>query len=213
VTAPVPGMDLVLPGSWWTVDLADPAADERSIHRMAERLLGTHDRLARQRAQLRASMASLVGKAREGGATDLYVALEMSPGVGLPLSLTVFWPPEIVLGSVPSTPSTVIELVRASLGSLDSAPSYEDGRVEDLGATSTLRRWRIVTSPADGDMPELGMLLVDYWIAVPGTQRVVLLTFSTPLVDEREALLEMFRIMVALIRWTDLPAETATVGA
>jgi hypothetical protein len=203
-------MDLVLPGSWWTVDLADRAGDERSIRRMAERLLGTHDRLARQRAELRAHMTELVEKAREGGAANLYIALEFSPGVGLPLSLSVFWPPEIVIGSVPSTPSTVIELVRASLDSLDSAPSYESGDVEELGTSSAWRRWRIVTSPADGDMPEIATLLVDYWVAVPGTQRVVLLTFSTPLVDEREALLEMFRIIVGLIRWTDATATAAS---
>ncbi|MHA7985461.1 hypothetical protein ACX9R5_06600 [Rathayibacter sp. CAU 1779] len=199
----VPEMDLVLPGSWWSIDLANDDASRRSVRALVEKVLGTDDRLARQRAELRTSTENLAAKAREGKATDLYIALELVPGLNLPMSLTVFWPEQPVLGSKPSTPRSVIDLVREGLSAQPGANEYTDEIVEDLGETSTWRRCTLFANPAHDDVPAFDNLIVDYWIAVPGTQRVVLLTFSTPFVQEKEKMLELFRAMVALTKWRD----------
>jgi hypothetical protein len=203
--AVLPEMDLVLPGTWWAVELSgDDDAVTRSVRQMVERVLGVHDGLARQRAELRARLREVVDAAREGHAANLYIAMELTER----LSLAVYWPPDPVLGSLPSTPSSVIDLVRVGLEAQPSSAAYEDVVVEELGATTTLRRTSITHNPAEGDRPAMDMLIVDYWLAVPGTQRVVLLTFSTPFVTMRAELSEMFRAMVALVRWVE-PRVTA----
>jgi hypothetical protein len=205
----VPEMDLVLPGSWWSVDLRDEAASRQSAKGLAEKLLGRDDRLVSQRAELRRSTEELAAKAREGGAANLYIALEIASGLAVPLSLTVFWPAEPVLGSKPSTPSSVIELVREALLERGGQGDYTDELVEDLGRTSTWRRCTLVHNEADGDRPAFDNLVVDYWLAVPGTRRVVLLTFSSSFVQAKDKLLDMFRAMVSLTAWRDpVPAAS-----
>lgn len=206
-------MDLVLPGTWWSIDLIDEDASRRSVRALVHTVLGRDDRLARQRAELRASTDALATKAREGGASDLYIAHELVPGLSVPISLTVFWPQQPVLGSKPSDPRSVIDLVRVGLSAQPGADAYSDEVVEDLGQTSTWRRCTLVANEADGDVPAFGTLIVEYWVAVPGTQRVVLLTFSTGFLQARDKMLEMFRAMVALIAWRDAEIDSDAPAA
>jgi hypothetical protein len=160
------------------------------------------DSFARLRGDLRAQLTELADKARDGGAEQVYLALEIVPGAPLPMSLAVSWPDIDVLGSTPSKPESVIELVRIALSSLPDAVDYQDEEVAELGGTATLRRCKIIEHPADGEVGAYDSLVVDYWIAVPGTQNVALLTFSTSIVEERELVLQLFRVMIETLRWT-----------
>jgi hypothetical protein len=195
-------VQLVLPGTWWNIPVHDAEASKRAIHALANRVTHRMDSFARLRGDLRAQLTELADKAREGGAEQVYLALEIVPGAPLPMSLAVSWPDIDVLGSTPSKPESVIELVRIALSSLPDAADYQDEEVAELGGTATLRRCKIIEHPADGEVGAYDSLVVDYWIAVPGTQNVALLTFSTSIVEERELVLQLFRVMIETLRWT-----------
>ena len=57
------------------------------------------------------------------------------------------------------------------------------------------------SSGADGDVPAYSTFVVDHWVAVPNTQHVALLSFSTTFPYERERMLELFAVIVASLRW------------
>jgi hypothetical protein len=203
VTADATGsVQLVLPGTWWNIPVHDAEASKRAIHALANRVTHRMDSFARLRGDLRAQLTELADKARDGGAEQVYLALEIVPGAPLPMSLAVSWPDIDVLGSTPSKPESVIELVRIALSSLPDAVDYQDEEVAELGGTATLRRCKIIEHPSDGEVGAYDSLVVDYWIAVPGTQNVALLTFSTSIVEERELVLQLFRVMIETLRWT-----------
>lgn len=54
------------------------------------------------------------------------------------------------------------------------------------------------------------MLLADYWLDLDDGSGLVLLTFSSPLVEAREALLPLFDTVVASV--TPVTGSTATTG-
>lgn len=200
-----PSAQIVLPGSWWTIPVTDEDASKRAIHALANKVTNKMDDFARLRADLRRQLTELTDTAREGGAGELYLALEIVPGMPIPMSIAVFWPDLNVLGSTPSDSSTVIELVRIALQSASDAGEYTDEEVATLGASATFRRCKTITHEADGDVPEYSTLVVDYWVAVPGTQHVALLSFSTNFPHERELMIELFKTIVESLRWAPAP--------
>jgi hypothetical protein len=82
----------VLPGKWSRVELTDEASSRRTVRRLIEESIGTRDDLARQRSELRRLLQPAVDSAREVGAVDLYIAVELADGVPLPAWLMVFLP-------------------------------------------------------------------------------------------------------------------------
>lgn len=202
----MPDLRLALPGTWGRVDLDSPEAIASSIRKLVSRLAGRADKAASFRAELRAQFSRLADKAAAGGASEIYFAIEVVPGLPLPASLTVFWPDEVITGSVPTRPATVIELVQEALVSSPEAKGYQDLLVEELAGTVTLRRTKVLENPETVELPAHETLLVDYWLAVPGTQRVVLLTFSSTLLKVKESLLELFRATVGAIHWEQTTA-------
>ncbi|MCL2515070.1 MAG: hypothetical protein FWF16_03885 [Microbacteriaceae bacterium] len=203
-TAPAkrnPGVQIVLPGSWWKIPVGDVEASKRAIQTLADRITNHVDAFAQLRRDLRTELTELANKARDGGADQLFLALEIVPGATLPMSLALFWPDIDVLGSTPSDPKTVIELVRGALAALPDSGDYGDLEQATLGDTEAWRRSRTIEHPAEGEREAYETFIVDYWVAVPGMQRVALLTFSTTVPGERELLLQLFRVMVESLRW------------
>ena len=196
-----PSAQLVLPGSWWRIPVADEDASKRAIHNLADRVTKKIDEFAQLRADLRRDLTLLADEAREGGAGELYLALEIVPGFPIPMSLAVFWPDLNVMGSLPSEPASVIDIVKVALDSLPDAADYTDAETAELGASVTYRRCKTIEHPADGETPAYSTLLVDYWVAVPGTQHVALLSFSTTFPHQRERMLELFKVIVESLRW------------
>jgi len=203
-----PGVQIVLPGSWWKIPVGDEDAATRAIHALANKVTNRKDEFARLRGDLRKQLTDLADSARDGGADQVFLALEIVPGTTLPMSLALFWPDIDVLGSTPSKPESVIALVREALEALPDSAEYGDKEEATLGGTQTWRRSKTIEHPADGDVGSYETLIVDYWVAVPGSQRVALLTFSTTIPGERELLLQLFRVMVESMRWDDESGES-----
>ncbi|GAB3800017.1 hypothetical protein GCM10028798_13900 [Humibacter antri] len=202
-SATSPGVQIVLPGSWWKIPVGDEQAAARAIHALADKVTKRMDAFVRLRRDLRTQLTELADTARDGGADQVFLALEIVPGTTLPMSLALFWPDIDVLGSTPSKPASVVALVREALQALPDAAEYADQEEVMLGGTQTWRRSKTIVHPADGDVGEYETFVVDYWVAVPGSQRVALLTFSTTIPGERELLLQLFRVMVESMRWDD----------
>jgi len=177
------------------------------VRRLIEESVGTLDALSRQRADLRQLFQPVADSAREGGATDLYVAIELADGIPLPAWLLVF-PVEL---ESPEFSRLGIEGLKAVVQDgaeifEQDAPSSAVGLGE--GSTSAIsavrQNWR--RRSVSPDDPEVGfdVLEVDYWIAAAHPNRIALLTFSTGYAAYEEQMLALFDAVVRTIRW---PAE------
>lgn len=204
----------VLPGMWSRVDLTDEASSRRTVRRLIEESIGTRDDLARQRSELRQLLQPAVDSAREVGAVDLYIAVELADGVPLPAWLMVFLP------SIEDADFSRFGIKELKTVLQDSAEIFEPGAATSAlepaeGSASAIaavrQNWRRRTvSPDD---PEVGfdVLEVDYWIAAAHPNRIALLTFSTGYAEYEEQMLMLFDAVVRTIRWpTD---DVAAVSA
>lgn len=202
------GFDIALPGSWWTIPVADPAETERAVSALVSEAIGRRDQDARVRAELRTRFLYAADRARSTGAVQLHLCRELMPDVPLPASLTVYWPRITLSGNAAGhgAANTDAVALRAVIGGV-SAPG-ETG-VEslddlDLPCGAVLRRTRIVA--ADPRSPEAGVrtLEVDYWFAPP-SRRVLLLSFACGMPELADSLTELFDLMVATVGWTSYP--------
>jgi hypothetical protein len=203
-TLPIPRF--VLPGSWGRVDLTTEASSRRSIRKIAETATRRREELAPMRADLRDRFQQAADLAREGGASDLYVAFELAKGVPLPAWLTVFQP------DLESTDFTALGLTDLNTV-LDQAAKSTDERVaerrEDLhdGAIHAVRQtWRRQTRVLEGEGnlavdQTFEILEADYWLAASNPNRIALLTFSTAYAEYEEEMLNLFDAVINTIRW------------
>lgn len=202
--APIP--KFVLPGSWGRVDLSSEASSRRSIRKIAETATRRREELAPMRADLRDRFQQAADLAREGGASDLYVAFELAKGVPLPAWLTVFQP------DLDSTDFRALGLNDLAL-LLDVSAKTGDERITetrqelDGGAIHAVRQtWRRQTRVIEGE-GELAVdqvfeiLEADYWLATTSPNRIALLTFSTAYAEYEEEMLGLFDAVIKTIRW------------
>jgi hypothetical protein len=202
----------VLPGSWARVDLSTEASSRRSIRKIAETATNRRDDLATVRADIRDRFQEAADLARDGGASDLYIAFELASGVPLPAWLTVFQP------DIES--AEIAAIGKADLNSvLDYAVKTTRDRVSEVrseldeGAIHAVRQsWRRQTRVQEG--PEgagvdetFEILEADYWLAAANPNRVALLTFSTAYAEYEDEMLNLFDAVISTIRWpAPLPA-------
>ena len=67
-----------LPGKWGRIRLELEVATSRSIRKMLDEATNRRDGLATTRAELRTRFQKAADSAREGGATDFYVAFKLT---------------------------------------------------------------------------------------------------------------------------------------
>ena len=79
-----PAPRFALPGTWARIPLHSEAATLSSIRKMTEQLTNRIDEFATLRAELRARFVRAADVAKSGGATDLFIGLELGPGMPLP---------------------------------------------------------------------------------------------------------------------------------
>jgi hypothetical protein len=151
-----------------------------------------------------------VDSAREVGATDLYIAMELASGIPLPAWLMVFTP------TIEDADFARFGIEELKTVLTDSAEIYEPeastSAIESAeGSTSAIsavrQNWR--RRNVSPDDPEVGfdVLEIDYWIAAAHPNRIALLTFSTGYAEYEEQMLALFDAVVRTIRW---PAEEET---
>jgi hypothetical protein len=150
-----------------------------------------------------------VEAAREGGAEELYIGLELVPGIPLPAWAAVFPgdASQLELSGV-----SFADLSRGLDFAVGSAP--EGGSVEKIDdprsrVHAVRHAWRRTTEVASDDGERsFDLIEADYWIAAAEPNRVALLTFSTALAEYEEEMLELFDAVVGTLRWP-VPVESA----
>lgn len=172
---------LTLPGTWFEVPLRSENVSDR-LREFARELLGAEDRFASRRALLHQRLLHATERARRGKAEQLHVGVALTEDVPLPGTISVY--PSVAVSATRSVDAkTVIDtfipsVIRAETDPVggDPVPGADD-RIFEVGERRILRRPRIRFDP-DPDIPP-GML-IDYWLTVPGTNRVQLVHVSIP---------------------------------
>jgi hypothetical protein len=183
------------------VDLRSEAASRASIRKVAERATRRREELASVRAEIRDRFNLAADAARGSGATDLYVAFELTKGVPLPAWLTVFSPEIDATDFNALGLSELAEVLDRGIATTDEAITTAEPLVTpDIRAVR--QSWRRVAHVEEGDVErDFEILEADYWLATAKPNRIALMTFSTAFVEYEDEMLRLFDAVVSTIRW------------
>ncbi len=185
---------LILPGTWAAIPLDDPEATKRSVATLVKQQLGTDDRIARRRAQLRNELVETAAKAKAEGALSFSLSIELLPGVPFPAAMMTKrrpWPAEAGEATASRTNEELAERLTkgfpgATILSLDS------GDPVARRATWEVQKYVEESTPA---------LTAEYWTAVPASDELLYVTISAPMVQQSELFVELFDTMIASLIW------------
>lgn len=211
MTDALPRLRLRLPGQWWQVPLHDTAQARDSVKRLVERQVGKGDDRARLRAELRGQFLAALESAIDGDGQSLHIALDVVEGTPISATLAVMLPPLGMTPAVGTASEAVIDVLERGMREVPGAPTDTFARVPAGGGTA-LRMLRHETRQVrddEGAASELPSLIVDYWVAVPGTKRVMLLSFMTVFVELEEIMVGFFDAIVRVIAWDEAAAPVA----
>jgi hypothetical protein len=193
----LPELRFRLPGRWWPVPLRDTEGARSSIRSLVREQVGVADEHAGLRDALARRILGTLESAIAGSGQSMYLALEIVKGAPLPATLTVFLLDTPLAPSVGTAPDRVIDVMeRALVGSM--TPGLDARLRFKTRESEALRAHRIVESTGDDSARTL---VVDYWVSVPQTKRVVLASFSTGLVELQDELLGFFDAIVKASYW------------
>jgi hypothetical protein len=193
--------------------LRSDASIQRSIRRVLDEVTRRRDDLVEPRAELRRRFQKAAEIAREGGATDFYVAFQHVPTIPLPAWVAVFTPEidstdfaSLGLGEL----TQFLDRGMGTWGDPDAeVRSAATGPDDEIHAVR--HSWRRVSDVVEGDVEQrFEFVEADYWLAARDPNRIALLTFSTALADYEEEMLALFDAVVSTIRW---PAPSSTLPA
>jgi hypothetical protein len=202
-----------LPGKWGRINLRSEATIQRSIRRVLDEVTRRRDDLVEPRAELRRRFQKAAEIAKEGGATDFYVAFQLVPTIPLPAWVAVFTP------EIESTDFTALGLGELTQFLDKGMASWGDADAEVRSATTgpegeihaVRHSWRRIADVVEGDVEQrFEFVEADYWLAAREPNRIALLTFSTALAEYEDEMLALFDAVVSTIRW---PAPSSALPA
>ena len=194
----LPALRFRLPGEWWPIPLTSESAAKDSIRRLIDRQVGRADDRAIMRADLRKEYYESVRAAVSGEGQSMHIALDVVEEMPLSSSFTVFLLPQPMTPAIGETGEAVIAVLRAGLET--ARPDVVSTLVEfAVGASRVLRSHRI--TEAIDDPPTLPSMIADYWISIPGTKRVALVSFTTAYAALADVMLTFFDSIVRATYW------------
>lgn len=201
VEAVAPPLRFRLLGSWHPVLLNQLATSDLIADFIAS-VVGKRDIDATVRARLRRDLTTAIVRAQAGHAQAMFIATEITPGLPMPVTLTVYSPPQMRMSpAVGTAPATVMAALQESF-TLTAMAHLETARRTSIAGSEILRLHHV----DDHDIPEqpdlhTRTLTADYWYTVPGSKRVVVATFSTPMGDIPNLMLDYFDALVRASYW------------
>ncbi|MGL4339155.1 MAG: hypothetical protein ACRCSP_01845 [Rhodoglobus sp.] len=192
-----------LAGSWAQIPLGSEADTLSSIRKMVQHVTGRADQLATIRAQMRERFVAAADAARSGGASELFIGLELMPGIPLPAWIAVF---PVADKGIDTGNMEFADFARAVDLSTGSAPEGGTKKAADIDSSTALHAvrhaWRRSTDLVDeGVERSFDFIEADYWIAASEPNRLALVTFSCALAEYEEEILELFDAMVSTMSW------------
>lgn len=176
----------VYPHGWWTVPLTDPERIDDAVRTIVVGRLGRRDDRARARREARENLVQAAhGAADEGGLSLTVFSMDIG-GVALTGTMAVF--PYEVVGADRD------ELVASIAGSLSGA-DVDRQTLADGWVLRAVRQSEIERTDDEGD-PVLPELRADYWMERRGLDKILQVSFTTPFVPLREAMVELFDAVV-----------------
>ena len=207
VDGKLPTLRLRLPGQWWQIPLRDRDEARESIRRLVSRQLGSADVHAQAREELRRHLLAALEQSIAGDGQSFHVALELVPGIPIPVAISVALPRQAITPAVGTSPEAVMAVLDQGLelAAVESWPTAH--RFESRGSSVLRLHRHQAVEPADGKEP-LDGLAADYWMTVPGTKRFILVSFSTAFGPLEEVMLTFFDSIVHAAYWETAPAPS-----
>ncbi|ANJ27888.1 hypothetical protein ATC03_15365 [Agromyces aureus] len=227
----------MLPGAWWRAPLgADAETRAAAIAEFVRARYGRRDDLARTRADHRARLARSIDEAARAGAVQMHLSESNDGGIAFATTITEYAVPGAFGTS--AEPALLAERVVGALTSgvagarVDAADPWsafaaQGGVAFAKGESIVLRR--IVrrgtertgvgaersdaTDGPDGAAETAESITVDYWITVPGSAEVVLVSLSSVLAALEPLMLELFDRIVAAAEWRAAPTLREELAA
>jgi len=206
-----------LPGDWWAVDLHDRDAAVASAHRLARHRVGPQDDRVLLRERVTHDLTEVIDAAIRAGGQSMFIAINIVDGVPLPISFAVYLPEVGMTPAIGTDPDRVLDILEQGVEYVSSHEHADPGDPADrvrieLAETKATRihRVRTIDVGSGEDTGVIETLTVDYWTAVPGTKRVVLVSFSTSMAALQERLLQFFDAIMRAVAWDRPPAPEET---
>lgn len=202
-----PALFFRLIGSWHPVLLGELDSSELITDFVAS-VIGTRDVDATLRARMRRDLSDAIARAQEGRAVAMFIATEIAPGIPMPVTLTVYSPPEMRMSpALGTTPAAVMTALRTSFTHTGMA-HLDTAHATSIPGSEILRLHHV----DDHDLPEqpdlhARTLTADYWYTVPESKRLTIATFSTPMGDIPNIMLSFFDAVVAASYWDTIAAR------
>ncbi|AZP23469.1 hypothetical protein EJC51_28310 [Streptomyces aquilus] len=199
--APPADYRLLLPEGWFRVNI-DPEQREASVSALVNRQFEGTDNAPHIKRQLREELLAQATAAFNAGGLELYLSLQQAGPLTIPASLLITLLPPTSGGKA---------LTAESIAARLSADSDVAVSVVELSAGTAVRTRRMMGQPDRSAPPgvpgtpdeALPSVTLDYQLPVPATGAHLLLTFSTPLVQIADAMVELFDAVAASLRWTE----------
>jgi hypothetical protein len=205
VTTDIPLPTFVLPGRWWRVPLDSPERIAASTRAMGKALY-PGDELASLRAEIRQRVESAAGEAAQAGARAFHFAVEVVPGVPVPLTLGLFQPDLPPRLSARTGPVAAAEALGASFREGGSGAAVSTWGDDAIGVVRVLS----TQEPVPGAEVDRPVLRTDYWLTAAGSDATTVFSFSAPVIWEQTApaLLELMDAVIATVQWS--PSDDRT---
>ena len=188
---------LATPTDWYRIPLVPEDARERSVRALVDRTFPSRDEHAENRQEMRELFRNIAEDGARRDGVELYISTQSVLGVPLPASLLVaVVPPEdddrrlhphwLAAAMAEERPDTEVAVVRLPAGEVVRQRRLASGReVVDLGVPEGHR----VTA-------------LDFYVPVPGSTAYLLLTFSTPVPELADAMVELFDAVARSLTWS-----------
>lgn len=185
------GLGVVVPGDWWLLRLDDEDATRRGIAAMIGHRFGRDDATAGPRREARVAVTVAARRAAASGGWLMAYMLTRVGDVPLPATLTAYRLP----GSL-ATPSDV-DARADSLGQYAaSAGGSIDTGEGPFGLVLRGIRERHGTVPGSSESP---VLICDYWTDPQDGHGLVNLSFSTPVLAQRDRFVGLFDMIAGTL--------------
>ncbi|MBO4259099.1 hypothetical protein [Streptomyces griseorubiginosus] len=175
---------LVVPDGWFRIPL-EPADWKGPIRALADRVFDGQDDAVLLKREFTKAVRARAEEGYDNGGVELYISTA-------------------TVGPVPLSSSLLVTV----------APAGEDARLKATGRSqqvadvllpfagpATVRRTRRIPDTDDSTGNRLPVTVVDYAVAVPNTQAVLLLTFSTSLDMFADAMVDLFEAVAKSLHW------------
>lgn len=186
---------LTTPGAWLRLDL-DPRTRSESLARLVQDRLGDDPDLLVERRELTAALRSFARDATRAGAAYAAVLLDVIRDTPVQVSLVASY--ASVPGGDPADDPTL--RVARSLSESDGAGVPPDIAPVSLRLGEGSRLVTVCEAPFGGDV-SIPTLVAQYAVLVPDTDRVLVLSFSSPNINQSASMLSLFDAIAQGARW------------